>query len=85
MLDALLYVSVTGLSMALGFTVGWLGGRGRAQPSPADVTPEVERTIQEAATRWAGARGRPWAAPLIADKLRLAYRLREQTARRDQP
>jgi hypothetical protein len=75
---ALLYLSVTALSAVIGFVVGLLGARARAphEIESAEMPPEVEQNIQAAAARWAGARGRPWAAPLIADKLRLAYRLR---------
>lgn len=39
------------------------------------LAPDVEAAIEQAATRWADVRGRPWAAPLIANKLRLVYRL----------
>lgn len=46
-----------------------------AEPAPAQLDPSVEEAIEQAAVHWAQARGRPWAAPLIADKLRLVYRL----------
>jgi hypothetical protein len=46
------------------------------------VTPAVDDRIDQAAAAWSAVHGRPEAAPLVADKLRLAQRLAEQRSRR---
>jgi hypothetical protein len=87
MLFIALFVAVAVLSSLLGLSLGWLSARHRRSstsdeaPAPP-LDPAVEQAIQSAAERWAADRGRPWLAPLIADKLRLAYRLREGRAGR---
>lgn len=88
MILALIYIGVTVLSVIVGFTVGLLFALSSGLPSTepqvtltvTDIN--VERTIEETAIAWAEARGHRWAAPLIADKLRLAYRLHEQKGRK---
>jgi len=75
------------------FLAGGLGGgvaavllsrrnvrRGGRDSSVLD--PELERQIDGAAAQWAAAHDRPAAAPLIADKLRLAYVLSQRPRRR---
>jgi hypothetical protein len=69
--------------MVLGTIVGGVAGclvAGRYLDPTTDqlsqpLDPGVDAAIEQAATHWAEVRGRPWAAPLIADKLRLVYRL----------
>ena len=46
-----------------------------AEPVPAPSDPWVDAEIDQAAVSWATAQGRPEAAPLMADKLRLLHRL----------
>jgi hypothetical protein len=78
MFYALLWCVVTALGGVLGWATGWLASRrDGCRPGRIEIDPETEAVIQAAADRWATSRGRPWLAPLIADKLRMAYRLRQ--------
>lgn len=67
---------------ALGF---WLAHRPHPRPAPLDdlaLDPDLDRQIDHAAQQWAEANQRPGAAPLVADKLRLAHRLNQRRQRR---
>lgn len=54
----------------------------RCAPDSSVLAPELERQIDGAAAQWAAVHDRPGAAPLIADKLRLAYVLSQRPRRR---
>jgi hypothetical protein len=54
----------------------------RGAPDSPVLDPELDRQIDTAAAQWAAAHDRPAAAPLIADKLRLAYVLSQRPRRR---
>jgi hypothetical protein len=84
----LIWASVAVLSAIVGFAAGWflVGHRHVDRSAPAPLPADVEQLIQDSAAHWARTRGRPLLAPMIAAKLRLAYRLREDwTNRRGQP
>jgi hypothetical protein len=75
----LIYLGVLVLSTFLGLTTGWLVGRRWAKPPKPKSLPidaDTEAAIEDAAYRWALARGRPSLAPLVAAKLRALHRLR---------
>jgi len=55
----------------------WCAVRRRAVDSLA-LDPDLDRQIDAAAAQWATVHGRPAAAPLVADKLRLAYVLSQR-------
>jgi hypothetical protein len=72
-----------------GGLAGWLVAiwRTHANPTAVETSPAVQGTptdewIDQAAGRWASARGRPEAQGLIASKLRLGYTLQERRAAR---
>lgn len=48
----------------------------------ASIDPDLDRQIAQAAQQWAASHGREMAAPLVADKLRLAYVLSQRPRRR---
>lgn len=82
---ALLAGSLGGI-LAAGF-VSWRRFERRYGRAPLDhraIDPDVDRQINEAAAQWATARHRPGVAPLVANKLRLAYALSLRQARRPQ-
>lgn len=71
--------------IASGGVAGWWLYRRRIACAPLDpdaVDPAVDHQINAAADRWAAAHDRPGTAPLIARKLRLAYRLQQRRGRR---
>jgi hypothetical protein len=74
------------LYMVIGITfgglVGWRLARRNGSPEPSALDPVLEQRIDAAAAQWAAAHDRPGAAPLIADKLRLAYVLSQRPRRR---
>jgi hypothetical protein len=72
---------------AAGGLAGWLTVRVRflSRERMVDhhqVDPHVDEQIDHAAAQWAEAHHRPAAAPLVADKLRLAYVLQQRRRRR---
>lgn len=73
-------------TLAGGALALWLLRHGRADAVPAadalPVDPDTDEQIKRAASRWAEAHGRPDAAHLIADKLRLVYNLNRRRQRR---
>jgi hypothetical protein len=83
MLLALLAGSLSG-TVTGGLVSWWLFERrvGRVVLDQVSIDPDVERQIAEAAAQWAAAHHRPGAAPLVADKLRLAYVLNQRRTRR---
>jgi hypothetical protein len=84
------------LTILLALSAGLIGGTAagglvcrrllrRVRPAAFDrepIDPDVDRRINQAASRWATAHGRPAAAPLVAGKLRLAYVLHRRRERR---
>jgi len=54
----------------------------RSSVAPVALDPDLDKQIDAAAAQWASAHDRPAAAPLIADKLRLAYVLSQRPRRR---
>jgi hypothetical protein len=71
-------------TLAGGLAGWWLLVRaGSARPFDRVVgDADLDGRIRRAAADWAAAHGRPEAAPLIADKLRLAHSLSQRRARR---
>ncbi len=54
----------------------------RRSADPLVLDPDLDRQIDAAAAQWAAVHDRPDAAPLVADKLRLAYVLSQRSRRR---
>ncbi len=54
----------------------------RRSVDPLALDPDLDRQIDSAAAQWARVHKRPGAAPLVADKLRLAYVLSQRPRRR---
>jgi hypothetical protein len=76
-----LLAGILGGTVTGGLVSWWLLGRTPARRERADnwsVDPAVAARIDQAASRWAKAHGRPGAAPLVAGKLRLAYALNQR-------
>jgi hypothetical protein len=73
---------VGGLSGGLvGGLVGWRSNRRGvrfAEPQEHGLDAADEQDIAQAAWQWAAAHDQPAAAPLVADKLRLAYQLNQR-------
>jgi hypothetical protein len=69
-----------------GAAVGWCMGRRQAvQPPILDelkLDADLDEQITTAARGWARRQDQPAAAPLVADKLRLAYVLSQRRVRR---
>jgi hypothetical protein len=67
-------------SMGVGFTGGWRAHQRRTVVRPDEqstfVDETLDRDIEMAARQWAEANGRPEMAPLLADKVRVAWRAR---------
>ncbi len=78
-----LLVGTLGGTVAGGFAGWWLCRRRIAcmLPESDAIDPAVDHQINEAAHHWAAAHDQAGAAPLIARKLRLAYRLQQRRAR----
>jgi hypothetical protein len=72
-----------GGGMAGGFMGWWTVRRLRSlPPDHVPVDDNLDHTITRAASQWAIAHGRPEAAHLVADKLRLVSRLNQRRSRR---
>lgn len=74
-----------GGTVAGGLASWWLSPRersGRASVDHPAVDLDIDHQINQAASQWADVHHWPEAAPLVADKLRLAYTLNEQQERR---
>jgi hypothetical protein len=68
-----------------GGAITWWCRRSLARASngtTVTVDPAVDECIDQAAAQWATAHGQPAAAPLVANKLRLAQRLATQRSGR---
>jgi hypothetical protein len=68
-----------------GGVIGWRLCRPCSARVPCDhvsIDPDIERRINRASMEWATAHHQPSAAPLVADKLRLVYRLNRRRERR---
>jgi hypothetical protein len=83
----ILFALLTGLLggiVAGGCVSRWLLRRhlSRLSPDSAAIDPELDRQITEAAWQWAESHGRASAAPLVANRLRLAYVLKQGRTRR---
>jgi hypothetical protein len=46
------------------------------------IDPDLDQKITEAARQWAMQQGEPYAAPFVANKLRLVYALKGKRSRR---
>jgi hypothetical protein len=75
------------LALIMGLLGGLIGGLlvsrrkcapVRHRPYEPFGSPSLDREIDDAARQWAAAQGQPLAAPLMAGKLRLLYRLRRR-------
>jgi hypothetical protein len=86
MLTILIALMVGTLSgTAAGGLAGWLTVRflpRERMVDHLDIDPHVDGQINDAAAQWAEAHHAPAAAPLVADKLRLAYVLEQRRRRR---
>jgi hypothetical protein len=76
------------VGMVAGGLAGWWLHRRRVSALPVapeylSIDPDVERQIGRAASLWAKAHQQPQAAPLVADRLRLAYLLNQRRQRRN--
>lgn len=63
----------------------WTARRQHTEPSsdrPSIVDPDLDQNIDWVARRWAAEHHQPAAAPLVANKLRLAYALGQRRTRR---
>lgn len=79
-----LFVGTFSGTVAGGLVSWWLLGQAFAETAPVDrlaVDPGMDDQISQAANQWAEAHHRPGAAPLVADKLRLAYALNQRRRR----
>jgi hypothetical protein len=67
-----------------GFASWWISRRRVpfAEPHELSLDALQEQRIAQAAQQWAAAYDQPAAAPLVADKLRLAYNLNQRRQRR---
>lgn len=77
-------IGMLGGVVAGGF-MGWWTVRRLVRPLPLDhliLDDNLDHNITEAASQWAIAHGRPEAANLVADKLRVVSRLNQRHRRR---
>jgi hypothetical protein len=56
----------------------------RPEPEPVLIEVDMANDIREAAEHWAAMRGQPFTAPLVEDKLRVAYYVSAQRQRQQQ-
>jgi hypothetical protein len=78
-------IAIVVISTAAGGLAGWLTARFLAGDRRVDnvaTLHRVDEQINDAAAQWAEAHQQPAAAPLVADKLRLAYVLSHRPRRR---
>jgi hypothetical protein len=79
-----LFVGTFSGIVAGGLVSWWLLRQAFAETVPVDhlaVDTGMDDQINRAANQWAEAHHRPGAAPLVADKLRLAYALNQRRRR----
>jgi hypothetical protein len=86
---AVIVPALTLIVAFLGAFVGsWLAGRARKRTNPASAGPAIDPVtaseIDRVAAGWAAAAGEPAAEALLAEKLRMAFRLRSQRPPCDQ-
>jgi hypothetical protein len=87
MLNLLLPIAVGAVAGAGagGLAAWWQLRRHRAKPQMAEsvpLDPRLEEEIEGTATAWATSNGRPEAAGIVADKLRLLHHLSQRRGRR---